>query len=81
MMQVSTVYCPQTGLQCQRTVCLQRQGCVLGNPADVVTQQTGWRCPVCGKGNAPFMPTCGNQMCGVNITGVSSSVASKEETK
>lgn len=28
----------------------------------------GWKCPVCGKGNAPFMPTCGNQLCGVNLT-------------
>jgi hypothetical protein len=29
---------------------------------------TGWKCPVCGKGNAPFMPTCGNQLCGVDLS-------------
>jgi hypothetical protein len=28
----------------------------------------GWKCPVCGKGNAPFMPTCGNQLCGVDLS-------------
>jgi hypothetical protein len=30
--------------------------------------QVGWKCPVCGKGNAPFAPTCGNSMCGVDLT-------------
>lgn len=30
--------------------------------------RTGWQCPVCGKGNAPFMPTCGNPTCGVDLT-------------
>jgi hypothetical protein len=29
---------------------------------------TGWKCVVCGKGNAPFMPTCGNQLCGVDLS-------------
>lgn len=79
MMQISSVTCAQTGHQCQRTACLQGMRCVLGRPADSVTQQIGannypipshslgWKCPVCGKGNAPFMPTCGNAMCGVKL--------------
>jgi hypothetical protein len=32
-----------------------------------VSVAVGWKCPVCGKGNAPFMPTCGNTLCGVNL--------------
>jgi hypothetical protein len=79
MMQISSITCIQTGLQCQRTACLQGLRCILGNPAETVTQQVGandyrlpspnvgWKCPVCGKGNAPFMPICGNTMCGVKL--------------
>lgn len=29
---------------------------------------TGWICPVCGRGNAPFARTCGNRHCGISIT-------------
>lgn len=35
-------------------------------PKEVVA--TGWKCVVCGKGNAPFMPTCGNPTCGVDLS-------------
>jgi len=78
MMQVCSIHCPQDGRQCNRSVCLQGMRCVIGNPAESVTQKIGannyplpspnigWKCPVCGKGNAPFMPTCGNQSCGIN---------------
>ena len=69
MMQVSSISCPQTGTQCQRIACLQGLKCALGNPMEAVVVQHGWRCPVCGKGNAPFNPTCGNPTCGINITG------------
>lgn len=37
-------------------------------PQSAIAPQVGWKCPVCGKGNAPFMPTCGNQLCGVDLS-------------
>jgi hypothetical protein len=30
--------------------------------------QTGWKCPVCWKGNAPFAATCGNPICGIDLS-------------
>ena len=36
-------------------------------PQPAPSAQVGWKCPVCGKGNAPFMPTCGNTLCGVDL--------------
>lgn len=36
----------------------------------VVNFQQGWKCPVCGKGNAPFQRVCGNALCGVNTNEV-----------
>lgn len=78
-MQVCSISCPQDGRQCQRTACLQGMRCVIGNPGEGVSQQigannyrlpsphVGWKCCVCGKGNAPFASTCGNPMCGVEI--------------
>lgn len=29
-------------------------------PATITITQTGWRCPNCGMGVAPFMPYCPN---------------------
>jgi hypothetical protein len=63
-----SIACPQTGSQCTRSVCLQAQSCVLGDPRDVVQQQVGWKCPVCGKGNAPFQKLCANAACGIDFT-------------
>lgn len=68
MMQVSSIACPQTGTQCQRSVCLQGLKCVLGNPAETVVVQAGWRCPRCNTINAPWAPKCMNTLCGVNLT-------------
>jgi hypothetical protein len=33
-----------------------------------VVQSVGWKCPVCGKGNAPFQKTCANPTCGITWT-------------
>jgi hypothetical protein len=68
MMQVHSILCPQTGMQCQRAACLQGLRCVLGNPSESVTQQIGWKCPVCGKGNAPFQKLCANSACGIDFS-------------
>jgi len=80
MMQIHSVLCNQTGLQCQRSACLQAAKCVLGDPMQVVTQHVGannypmpspnlgWKCPVCGKGNAPFQNLCANAACGIDFT-------------
>ena len=69
MMQVSSISCPQTGAQCQRLPCLQGLRCAIGNPMESVTVQNGWRCPVCGKGNAPFASGCANPTCGITLNG------------
>jgi len=67
MMQVHSILCPKTGMQCKRTPCLQGLKCVIGDPSQGISQHIGWKCPVCGKGNAPFMQTCGNTACGINF--------------
>jgi hypothetical protein len=28
----------------------------------------GWKCPVCGKGNAPFQKLCANSACGIDFS-------------
>lgn len=54
-----------TMMPCQTPgMCAPFQGC---QPAQQEVK-IGWKCPVCGKGNAPFMPTCGNQLCGVDLS-------------
>ncbi len=32
-------------------------------------EKVGWVCPVCGKGNAPWMPTCGHCVANKNNNG------------
>jgi len=50
--------CPTPGM------CAPFQGC---EPAPQPVQ-TGWKCPVCGTGNAPWASTCQNFMCGKSFT-------------
>ena len=60
----SLLICAKTMNPCQTPgMCSPHGGC---RPSQTV--QMGWKCPVCGKGNAPFMPTCGNQSCGMLTT-------------
>lgn len=70
MLTVTSIHCPQNGAMCQRSACLQGLKCVLGNPADPVSVavHAGWQCPVCKKGNAPWVPTCQNATCGIDLT-------------
>jgi hypothetical protein len=75
MHQVISITCVQTGLQCQRPVCLQGLKCMLGSPTEGVTVHTGWKCPICGKGNAPWTPGCANAACGINFTQAAQSAA------
>jgi hypothetical protein len=50
-------------MECQTPgMCAPFGGC---QPEEVPPPQTiGWKCPACGKGNAPWAAVCGNVMCG-----------------
>lgn len=56
--------CRKTMQQCQTpSMCAPFHGC---QPDKHET--TGWKCPSCGKGNAPWQALCANEMCGVQIS-------------
>jgi hypothetical protein len=51
--------CPKTGRQCELTGCTGDLGCALEyKSTPLPPHQLGWKCPVCGRGNAPWMATC-----------------------
>ena len=51
--------CPDTGQSCNRTAPCHHL-CVLSQQRGAPLTPTGWRCPVCNKGNAPAAMTCGH---------------------
>lgn len=40
-----------------------------------VTVTVGWKCPVCGKGNSPMALSCGNALCGIDLSRAISSAS------
>lgn len=75
-MSISTLLiCANTMHPCQTPgMCAPHGGC--RPPAQTI--QMGWKCPVCGKGNAPFQKLCANAACGIDFT---ASAISKDQTK
>jgi hypothetical protein len=73
--------CPNCGQAGMRDV---THGCVrasfyptLPQPSPLAPMQVGWKCPVCGMGNAPWMPYC-TRCPTVTVTSGSASAAPGE---
>lgn len=47
--------------------CMMRKMKLVGNPVGQTIVQAGWKCPVCGKGNAPWASSCQNFACGIDL--------------
>jgi hypothetical protein len=43
-------------------------GCTHIIRRDPKVEILGWKCPVCGKGNAPFQKLCANSACGIDFS-------------
>ena len=59
------MWCPVNHRECESTGCVNR--CMLEpftTPPNLPPHQLGWQCPKCGRGNAPWKPSC---ECGPNI--------------
>lgn len=52
--------CRKTMMPCQTpSMCTPFGGC----QPDTQQPPVGWKCPVCGCGNAPWQPTCASVQC------------------
>ncbi len=43
--------------------------CSPSQPVMLTPPQTGWICPSCGRGNAPWVATCSHPLPSANLTG------------
>lgn len=51
--------CGQPGLRGVTHACIKINGFpFIANPNPSTPTQTGWSCPSCGNGNAPWLPYC-----------------------
>jgi len=50
--------CPVTGTECGLTGCVDGRCSLQYQNALLLPHQLGWQCPKCGRGNAPWQPTC-----------------------
>ena len=47
--------------------CMMRAKNLIGPDNGTTIVQAGWKCPVCGKGNAPWASSCQNFACGIDL--------------
>lgn len=63
----------EAGCQYQHNPPSQPVSPILPDSTAVVVEEkvpalpTGWRCPVCSRGNAPWADHCKNPLCGVDM--------------
>ncbi|MGA7781147.1 MAG: hypothetical protein WCA85_26040 [Paraburkholderia sp.] len=63
--------------------CFREGRCLRGCKSEVKfkdqSTQIGWKCPVCGKGNAPFQKICANAACGINFSAPACAIAAQAD--